>query len=253
MSLARTALRLAVSRDLLADPVIAALCPGRVFDSIMDPPTSKEFRPTITVTSEDDNGEAFDPQNGGIPFDQTVDLVLEIAMVALGKGEGETISIENPVTDRELEAALDLIEHRAVEVITVGEGPALTRKVSRRVTKYKSSRFPDNENGLRLAIRVITLTFDMKGEDQLDATVVPTGPFANLPDPLRTVCQLLPAGTSGAVVCQMISDALPPVGVEFFEGADITMRPDPSAPLPQPTEGEPHAPFVGVDATITQE
>jgi hypothetical protein len=251
MSLARTALRLAVSRDLLADPVIAALCPGRVFDSIMDPPASDKFRPIITITTEDDSGDAFDPQNGGVPFDQTVDLVLEIAMAAKGDGEDDDPLI--PVTDRELEAMLDLVEHRAVEVITVGEGPALTRKVSRRVPKFKSSRFPDNENGLRLAIRVVTLSVELKGEDQLDATVVPEGPFANLPDPLRTVCQLMPAGTSGAVVCQMISDALPPVGVEFFEGADLTMRPDLSAPLPEPAEGEPHAPLVGVDATITQE
>jgi hypothetical protein len=251
MSLARTALRLAVSRDLLADPVIAALCPGRVFDSIMDPPSSSNFRPTITITTEDDNGEAFDPQNGGVPFDQTVDLVLEIAMAAKGDGEDDDPLI--PVTDRELEAMLDLVEHRAVEVITVGEGPALTRKVSRRVPKVKSSRFPDNENGLRLAVRVVTLSVELQGEDQLDATVVPTGPFANLPDPLRTICQLLPAGMSGSKVCQMISDALPPVGADFFEGADMTMRPDPSAPLPEPAEGEPHAPFVGVDATIPQE
>jgi hypothetical protein len=251
MSLARTALRLAVSRDLLADPVIAALCPGRVFDSIMDPPASKKFRPTITITTEDDNGEAFDPQNGGVPFNQTVDLVLEIAMAAKGDGKDDDPLI--PVTDRELEAMLDLVEHRAIEVITVGEGPALTRKVSRRVPKVKSSRFPDNENGLRLAVRVVTLSVELKGEDQLAIRDVPTGPFANLPSPLRTVCQLLPTGTSGGLVCQMISDALPPAGVEFFEGADLTMRPDPSAPLPEPAEGEPHAPFVGVDATITHE
>jgi hypothetical protein len=251
MSLARTALRLAVSRDLLADPVIAALCPGRVFDSIMDPPASSNFRPTITITTEDDNGEAFDPQNGGVPFNQTVDLVLEIAMAAKGDGEDDDPLI--PVTDRELEAMLDLVEHRAIEVVTVGEGPALTRKVSRRVPKVKSSRFPDNENGLRLAVRVVTLSVELKGEDQLDIRDVPTGPFANLPNPLRTVCQLLPSGSSGYLVCTMISDALPPAGVEFFEGADMTMRPDPSAPLPEPAEGEPHAPFVGVDVTIPQE
>jgi hypothetical protein len=251
MSLARTALRLAVSRDLLADPVIATLCLGRVFDSIMDPPTSKKFEPIITITTEDDDGEAFDKQNGGVPFDQTVDLVLEIAMAARGEGDDDDPLI--PVTDRELEAMLDLVEHRAVEVITVGEGPALTRKVCRRVPKYKSSRFPDNENGLRLAIRVVTLSVDLKGEDQLDIREVPTGPFANLPNPLRTICQLLPAGMSGAKVCQMISDALPPVGVDLFEGADLTMRPDPSAPLPKPAEGEPHAPLVGVDATINHE
>jgi hypothetical protein len=99
----------------------------------------------------------------------------------------------------------------------------------------------------------VTLSVELKGEDQLDATVVPEGPFANLPDPLRTVCQLMPEGSSGHQVCNMISTALPPVGAEFFDGADITMRPDPSAPLPEPTEGEPHAPLVGVDATITQE
>jgi hypothetical protein len=251
MSLARTALRLAVSRDLLADPVIGALCPGRVFDSIMDPPDSKEFRPIITITTEDDDGEAFDKQNGGVPFDQTCDLVLEIAMAARGEKEDDDPLI--PVTDRELEAMLDLVEHRAVEVVTVGEGPALTRKVSRRVPKYKSSRFPDNENGLRLAVRVVTLSVELKGEDQLDVRDVPTGPFANLPDPLRTVCKALPSGSSGHLVCEMISSALPPVGVEFFEGGDFTMNPAPGNPSPEPGEGEPHAPFVGVDVTITQE
>jgi hypothetical protein len=218
----------------------------------MDPPTSKDFRPIITITTEDDDGEAFDRQNGGVPFDQTCDLMLEIAMVALG-GDDEAPTIDRPETDRELEAALDLIEHRAVEVLTVGEGPALTRKVTRRIAKYKSSRFPDNENGLRLAVRVVTLSAELKGEDQRDIRDTPTGPFANLPDPLRTICELLPADSSGALVCQMIADALPPVGVEFFEGADLTMLPDPSNPLPEPAEGEPHAPFVGVDVTISQE
>lgn len=251
MSLARTALRLAVSRDLLADPVIAALCPGRIYDSAMDPLTSENFRPIITITTEDDDGEAFDKQNGGVPFDQTCDLVLEIAMAA--KGDGEDADPLIPVTDRELEAMLDLVEHRAVEIITVGEGPALTRKVSRRVPKFKSSRFPDNENGLRLAIRVVTLSVELKGEDQLDAREVPAGPFANLPDPLRTICKALPAGSSGYLVCEMISGALSPASVDFFDGADITMRPDLSTPLPEPAEGETHAPFVGVDVTIPQE
>jgi len=251
MSLARTALRLAVSRDLLADPVIAGLCPGRVFDSIMDPPSSEKFRPIITITTEDDDGEAFDKQNGGVPFNQTCDLVLEIAMAARGEKPDDDPLI--PVTDRELEAMLDLVEHRVVEVITVGEGPALTRKVSRRVPKYKSSRFPDNENGLRLAVRVVTLSVELKGEDQLDITDVPTGPFANLPDPLRAVCRALPSGSSGHQVCQMISNALPPVGVEFFEGGDLTINPSQGAPNPKPDDGEPHPPFVGLDVTIAQE
>jgi hypothetical protein len=251
MSLARTALRLAVSRDLLADPVISALCPGRVFDSIMDPPASEKFRPIITITTEDDDGEAFDRQNGGVPFDQTCDLVLEIAMAARGEGADDDPLI--PVTDRELEAMLDLVEHRAVEVITVGEGTALTRKITRRVPKYKSSRFPDNENGLRLAVRVVTLSAELKGEDQLDIRDVPTGPFANLPDPLRTVCKALPAGSSGYLVCEMISGALPPAGAELLDGADLTMNAGPSDPAPEPGEGQPHAPFVGVNVTIPQE
>jgi len=249
MSLARTALRLAAIEALNADPVIAALCEGRVYDSRMEDFDRKEPVPIIIVTTDDDQGEGVSG-NGDAPFLRTVEINLEIAVRVVSRDDAtNTVTIGSLATDRELEATLDLIEERAVEALTVGEGPAaaLVRKVTRTVPRLKSTRFVTDEVGEKLAIRLVTLTANLKGEDR-HAADIPTGPFARLPDPLRTVCQAMPADSSALATCQMIHDALPPLEVELYTGADLTLRPDPSQPRPQPGEGEQHAPLVQLQA-----
>lgn len=236
MSLARTALRLAAVEALKADPVIFALCSGpdakgdiktRIYDSRMAEFDRTEPVPVIIVTTDDDQGEGFSANNGGAPFDLTVDLALEIAVKAWAVDEaGALLGIGSPATDREVEAQLDLIEERAVEALTAGETPqaTLVRKVTRKVARKKSARFVEDGTGEKLAIRLVTLSASLKGEDR-HVRDLPTGPFHRLPDPLRTVCEAMPAGSSARQTCQMIFDALPDPAAPPFTGADLALQP----------------------------
>lgn len=231
MTLARTALRLQGVLTLLTDPVIDALCQGRVYDSRIGDFDQREPVPTIILTTEEDDAPAFSKNNGGVPFDHTCDLVLEIAMTMVGtvpNAAGAMVdAIGNPATDSQLEAYLDLIEHAAVEALTVGEtaeARLLRRAVTRRITKCKSSRFA-TEEGVRLAIRMVTLTTELKGEDQRDVTIGITGPYATLPEPLRSVARAMPAGFSGRTTCDLLASLIPAATDTPLRGADIAQAP----------------------------
>ncbi|HYD05899.1 MAG TPA: hypothetical protein VEC60_09240 [Reyranella sp.] len=242
--LARTALRLAGIAALNADPVIARLCAGRVYDSRIEPFDEQEPVPTIIVLTEDMQGEAWSENNGGAPFDDRVELVLDIAMTAIATvpaEDGGTVELYGPVaTAREMEAILDLIEESAVDALSVGDSPAsllLRRAVIRRIDSLKSARFVDAETGVKLAVRQVSLSVALKGDDQGDATEAPTGDFKNLPRPLRLVCEAMPEGSSAAGVCTLLNAALERPEALLFGGIDATYAPaqdlDPdAAPIP---------------------
>jgi predicted nucleic acid-binding protein len=234
MSLARTALRLAAVEALTTDAVIAALCDKRVYDSRLTDFDREEPVPVLIVTTDDDQGEAYS-QNGGPPFDTTVELSIEIAMKAVAvDDQNQVVGIGSPATDRELEASLDLLEERAVAVLATN---ALVRKVTRRVTRKKSVRFVTDDVGEKLAVRFVTLTAALKGEER-HALDLPTGPFARLPDPLRTVCVAMPEGSSARATCQMIFDALPPLAAEPFTGANLALQPSALSPSGPPVRAD---------------
>ena len=65
----------------------------------------------------------------------------------------------------------------------------------------------DIRDGEKLAIHLLTFRVHLKGED-VDLRKPPTGPFASLPDPLRTVANAMPADSSGLLTCQMIAAEL---------------------------------------------
>lgn len=238
MSLARTALRLAAVAALNADPVIAALCAGRVFDSRIDELDAKEPVPLIVVYTEDDSGRAYSVNNGGPPFDHACDLVLEISLrvtVASADG-GDAVDIAMPETDREAEASLDLLEEAAVVAVTVAETPqaALIRSaVTRRTTEFKSIRFASSDTGAKMAMRLITLTTHLKG-DQPDPLDPPTGPMAALPEPLRSVALSLDPSSSGYATCTALAARLTVPAVAPFGGATMKIQPaaqfDPANP-----------------------
>lgn len=248
MTLARTALRLQGVLTLLADPVIDRLCQGRIYDSRIGDFDQKEPVPTIILTTEEDDAPAFSKNNGGVPFDHSVNLVLEIAMTMVGEAldpGGQIVeAIGNPATDSQLEAYLDLIEERAVVALTGGDTPEarlLRDAVTRRVTRLKSSRFA-TDDGVRLAIRLITLETSLKVHEE-NAFEAPTGPYAALPEPLRSVARAMPEGWSGReTVDKLVGEiaATPPAAVTPFRGADITYAPHALAPdaRPDPAEDE---------------
>jgi hypothetical protein len=175
-ALGRTALRLAGIAALNADPVITALCPpSRVFDSRIAVFNETEPVPVIVVLTEEMEGDAYDDAGGGPPFDDKVDLVVEIAIRAIVATDGQddaTPVIGVPETDAEMEATLDMIEHRALEALTVADTAQsllVRQAVLRRAEKQKSQRFVDDATGAKLAIRQLMLTASLKGEDQQNA------------------------------------------------------------------------------------
>lgn len=242
MSLARTALRLAVIEALISHPVIADQCAGRVYDSRVGDFDNREPVPVIIVTTEELSGDPANVQNGGAPWLDACDLVLEIAMTQVFDVDGEP-HLGRPETDRELEAALDLIEECADWMITLGRptprnrptaaGQILTGAVTRRVSKRTSSRFSSDDTGEKLAIHLLTFRVELKGED-IDFRALPTGPFAILPDPLRTVAESLPEGSSGQLTCRMIADqlALTAAAVPQLKKATFATPADPAAQVP---------------------
>jgi hypothetical protein len=348
-ALARTALRLAGVEALNADPVIAALCDGRVYDSRIAELNETDAVPVIVVLTEAMEGEAYGDNNGGPPFNDHCELILDIAYRAIvlpeGKDDAEP-EIGVASTDRELEATLDLLEQRAVEALTVGDSDQsrLVRQVTRRISAQKSERFADDNTGVKLAIRQVTLTAELKGEDQRDARVladpvigaaqpgagnagngtlsfaspaydkwllkgtytviftgatafavtdpngaavgdgivdsgfqrqlyfgiapgstpfaagdvftiaVTQGPFAALPEPLRSVCNAMPQGSSGAAICTLLAAAYgTPAAIEFFTGANLTFAPTlrldrDQAPIEPGQPGS--SPSLGLDDTI---
>lgn len=253
MSLARTALRLAAIEALKSHPVIAARCPGRVYDSRIGDFQHREPVPVIIVTTEELHGEPWNGQNGGGPWNDACDLVLEIAQTAFVETDDGPF-LFRPETDRELEAALDLLEECADWMVTLGRvhlwartrtpaGRVLIEAVTRRVVKRSSSRFASDDTGAKLAIHLLTFRVQLKGEDTAGRKP-PTGPFASLPDPLRTVAASMPADSSGLLTCQMIA-------AELAAALDPPPTPPASGPA-TPPDPVPGTLPVEVDADLSQ-
>lgn len=228
MSLTRTALRLAVVAALEADALVGAVCRGRIFDSRIDEIDASEVAPVLIVFTGDERGSAWSANNGGPPFDNSVDLNFEISMriqVAADGGAPPDIGVAE--TDRELEAALDLVEDAAIAAVTVADTAAamlLRDAVTRRVTEFRSIRYASADTGAKLAMRLTTLTVELQGEDRPDLFTVPTGPFASLPDPLRTVAASLDPASSGYATCLTLAAriAAPSVPLPFAGAAAVT-------------------------------
>ncbi|SFM76394.1 hypothetical protein [Methylobacterium pseudosasicola] len=218
MSLARTALRLQVIEALNSHPVIDGQCQGRIYDSRIGNFDDKEPVPVITVSTEDLSGEGWNPQNGGAPFKDSCNLVLDIGMAQFVEDADGGDFYFQPGTDSELEAALDLIEQCAEWILTTGmphprarqkthAGRLLMSAVTRRVSKRDSQRFSPDDGGERLAIHMLTFRVELKGED-VETYAVPPGPFGALPDPLRTVAQSLTEGSASYLTCLKIAQDL---------------------------------------------
>ncbi len=254
MSLTRTALRLAAVAALEADPVVGAFCRGRIFESRIDEIDASEVAPVLIVFTGDERGRAWSANNGGPPFDASVDLNFEISMrirvAADAESPGATPDIGVAETDRELEAALDLLEDAAIAAVTVADtAPAqlLRDVVTRRVTEFRSTRYASADTGAKLAMRLTTLTVELQGDDRPDPFTVPIGPFASLPDPLRSVAAALDPASSGYATCQALAARMgaPSVPLPFAGAAAVTYAAaalDPAIP-PNPTD--PNVPTFG--------
>jgi len=234
MTIARTALRLAAVQAIrgTADPR-PTIAEGRVYDSRIAPESpdvfSEDAKPTVIVLTDADEGDALSDQNGGPPFHRRIDLVLDIGMVCREKAEDDADGylVGYPDTDARLEASLDILQTQIVRFLTAGDDPLsiwFQRYV--RVWKQESHRQVEDNTSMKLARRLLTLTCELKDdvyEIVFPGQTAPTG-LAILPEPLRTVCGLMPAGSSGAQSCAAIAAALgkTPFTPDYFVGVNIT-------------------------------
>ncbi len=220
MSLTRTAARLALYQALLADPVVTAICGDAIYDSRIGNFSAREPVPVVVLSTEGAKGEAWDSQNGGPSFKEVSGLTFEMALRAVEFDEtGEIVGYATPITDREMEATLDALEDRILEIAagkalagSTSLSPELraVRSVVRRLAHYESERFTAEDVGEKLAIRLLTAHVELIGDDEpASIWAVPTGPFAGLPNPLRTICAGLPEGSSGHQTCSLIASKYP--------------------------------------------
>lgn len=226
MTLARTALRLLTVEAVKA----ATIAQARVYDSRvadMAPESfSEDARPCVIVYTDKDGGDAVSNQDGGPPFHREIELSFELGMVAR-IGDGDAAEVGYPETDAQLEAGLDFLEFQVVRRLAQDPGdlPAAWRQLAR-AWKYEGHRQVLDESGVKVACRVLTLTCETPDDDEPvfnadDPDVpLPTG-LDVLPEPLRSVSALLPAGTAGRLICDQLAAALQPLTAPGLAGVDI--------------------------------
>jgi hypothetical protein len=100
----------------------------------------------------------------------------------------------------------------------------LFRKIAR-VRKVDCHRQVADDSSVKIAARILTLTCEVS-DDQVQvfsaADDQPVGVDA-LPDPLRSVAEVLPDGSSGADVVAAIIDAVSTLSAPALDGIDITV------------------------------
>lgn len=246
MSLARTALRLAAIEALLAHPVLDRLVEGRVYDSLISALDHREPVPVIIVTTEATKRKSVQRQNGGSPYWTTCNLVFEIAMASV-EGDDSALVLGYAGTDREMEARLDLIEACCFEALD-GSGPATPASDRLRdlVTRLdpresETQRFSTDQSGMKLAVFLITIEVDLKVPSEDDPLDPPTGEFAALPEPLRSLAQGLTTD-SARETCRTLAAALaPPAPLPppaSMASIDFTLAPQALGPNTRPSEAE---------------
>lgn len=262
MSLTRTAARLALYQLLLADPVIRAICDGAIYDSKLGNFRARAPRPTVIFSTEGSKGEAWDSQNGGPSFNDLTGLTFEMALRAVElDDQGQVIGYITPVTDKEMEAELDALEDRILWLVggkSAAPEARAVRKVIRRVARYESERFISEDIGEKLALRLLNVHVELIGDDT-PASIwdLPTGPFAGLPDPLRTICDGLPEGSSGYETCRLIASKYPVPAPPTGAGSSpaivgLTIAPQPLTPGVPPTGPGQNPPATGLVVPLSQ-
>jgi len=230
MSLTRTALRLVVI-EALKDATIAG---KRIFDSRMDDISPDAFNgdelPTAILLTDKDEGSALSAQNGGPPFGREIELSIELGMTQRVRSEAEEDApaedlLIYPDTDARLEAALDTFEFQVMRHLQYSDNAlcVLFRKFWR-VTKYDCHRQLLGETGVKIACRLLTLHC-YGGDDKIKiyntgTDTLPTG-YDVLPDPMKSVCALMPDGSGGKNICDVVSAALASLTLSSLAGVDV--------------------------------
>lgn len=255
MSLSRLALRLAAVEALCPAALIGTgpyptVAGPRVDDSRIDliaaaespeelaqALSALEDKPLLVVYTEEQQTAPYGDGQFKYPAEENIVTLVIEAMIA-GSGvmqiempDGTTQSVgtfEAPVTDRQHEAMLDLLEAQVRYILTPkNRAPSATlyNKVAMETRTIHSDPQRASDRTLRLASRTIKFHVKVKGEiwPQVPASPAPTG-LDMLPDPLKCVAKGLLSGSSGASLCATIAasiagaPALPPPlqGVDMY-------------------------------------
>jgi hypothetical protein len=239
MSLSRLALRLAAIEALCPAATIATgpyptIAGNRVDDSRIDllaqarspedldaALDALEDRPLLVVYTEEQHTAPY----GTVKYDATENVVVLVVEAMIGaKGQiqigenpdGSAImlgALDAPVTDRQHEATLDLLESQVrflFDPKQTAPCAELFRKTAWEIREIHSDPQRAADRTLRLAARTIKFHIKVRAE------VWKAG--AALPEPLASVAAALPAGSSGAALLA----ALAP----FSPAAPATARPD---------------------------
>lgn len=228
MSLIRTALRLIAVEALKG----ATLAGSRVYDSRMSDLSpdlfTEDLNPVILVMTDKDEGGQLSAQNGGPPFARSAELSLEFGMTERIQQDGED-GLEYANTDARLEAALDMMEFQVMRHLQFADTDLciLFRRFWR-VTKFDCHRQILEDTSVKLACRVLTLTC-YSGDDAVivrnAAAPQPTG-YDALPDPLKSAAKLMPDGSSGKDICDLILAAHTTMTLPQLTGIDTTFDAD---------------------------
>lgn len=224
MSLVRAALRILVVEALKG----ATLAGGRVFDSLLGDLSPDQFHtgdeaPTLVVLTDKDEGEANSAQNGGPPFGREMELSIEMGMTQRVRSASEGDVLIYPNTNARLEAALDTFEFQVMRHLQYSSNPlcVLFRRFYR-ITKYDCHRQVFDETGTLVACRLLTLVCyasDDKIKIYNTTDTLPTG-INKLPEPLKTIAEAIPPGTSGAASIDLIIAAMDNLTLPPLEGFD---------------------------------
>lgn len=241
--LSRLALRLAAIETLAPAAVSRSgpwptIAGPYVYDSRQEPLDAAdellEARPILLVYTEQGLSEPY-PKGVSKPDNHTVLLVIEAMIAARALVEvkmpdgstGQVGELEVPISDREHEALLDLLEatvRRRLEGRADAHPTTQTfRMVAMEIQHVETVPMRDATNSVRLAGRTITLRVKVPCDAWPEPSLAPaaaTG-LERLPNPLRLVASRLPATSSGRKVCDQLAALLAQPDALVELGADV--------------------------------
>lgn len=224
-SLGRMCLRLAAVSALRG----ATIAGDNVFDSRVEAVNLTDSIPiagAIAVYSEQDDGEALSSQNGGPPFNPTIELVFEISIQARVVQPDGSYVVGAPVTDDELESTLDIIEAQVELTLFRSYSPlsVLFRRVAKRVKQKTSVRFVDPKGGEKLAVRYALYQVEIDDRETPVYDPALSG-LDRLPEPFRSIAiawpDNLPEKEKALAAAQLLVGRAPPPLSTIFSNITV--------------------------------
>jgi hypothetical protein len=230
-------LRPTIAADRIDDSRLADLAPETVPDDGL---------PVIMVICDDDDGEAWSEQNGGPPFDRMIDLNIEMSIASRVQYidptnlANSTYVVEAPDTDARLEASIDLMEFQTIRELAYGLSPfsIMFRKLAR--ITHRACHRAATDDGVKIASRILTLKCRVNDDDIeiVSTAAAPSEGLDALPEPLRSVAKILPAGSTGLLTCTALAAKIVQLTTGPLAGVDLTADARDHAPTPEPTDAQ---------------